>query len=135
MPINSPPHSAYFSRARRPPPLRRPHLPPCGRCRPSCRNIRGAGPLRDRGRVRGALARCSLKLVPVSSYLALFALEIIDLGFHLRHLTLQISHVVVHLLYLERQITRPMLDVITIGLLLQGLLDLLYVLPGFLDLL
>ncbi len=55
--------------------------------------------------------------------LPVFAVEIIDLVFHLRHLTLQISHVVVHLLYLELQITRPMLDLIAIGLLLEGLLD------------
>jgi hypothetical protein len=67
--------------------------------------------------------------------LAVFAVEIIDLGFHLRHLTLQTSHVFVELLQLERQLTRPMLEVIAIGLLLQGLLDLLYLLQGLLDLL
>jgi hypothetical protein len=60
-----------------------------------------------------------------SNNLAVFAPEIVDLVFHLRHLILQISHVLVDLLHLERQITRPILDVIANGLLLQGLLDLL----------
>ena len=67
--------------------------------------------------------------------LALFALEIFDLVFHLRHLIVQISYVLVDLLHLELQITRPNLDVIAVGLLLQGLLDLLYLLEGLLDLL
>jgi hypothetical protein len=69
-----------------------------------------------------------------ASYLAVFALEIFDLAFHLRHLILQISHVLVDLLHLELQITRPILDLIAIRLLLQGLLNLWYLLEGLLDL-
>src|SRR5215213_3909513 len=64
-------------------------------------------------------------LAPLWLELAVFAVEIIDLGFHLRHLILQTSHVVVVLLQLEQHITQPILKVIAIGLLLQGLLDLL----------
>ena len=74
-------------------------------------------------------------LLPLLRFeLPVLALEI-DLGAHLRHLALHISHVLVDLLQLERQFTQPILDVIAIGLLLQGLLDLLYLLEGLLDLL
>src|SRR5215203_2264303 len=72
----------------------------------------------------GALARCSLKHVPVSSYLAVFAVEIIDLVFHIRHLILQTSPFLAVLLQLEQHITQPILEVIAIGLLLHP--------PGFL---
>jgi len=73
-----------------------------------------------------ALTRYSPQPVPVHLWffeLAVFALEIIDLVFHLRHLILQSSHVVAVLLQLEQHITQPILEVIAIGLLLQGLLD------------
>jgi hypothetical protein len=45
-------------------------------------------------------------------------MEIIALVSHFRQLTLQIPHVVVELFQLDRQITRPILDVIAIGLVL-----------------
>ena len=56
--------------------------------------------------------------------LPVFALEIIDLASHVRHLILQIFHVLVDLLQLEQHVTRPLLEGIAIGLLLQDLLNL-----------
>ena len=54
----------------------------------------------------GVLARCSLNLVPASSYLAVFALEIIDAGLCIRQLTLVIFHFLAELLMLELPIVQ-----------------------------